>query len=121
MGMTSAWILGLHLFTWHSEPGFESATVGVYARSPDGITVGAYRNSEGGRSAYAGLTMETPGRQFALTVGAVTGYRAAPVIPLIVPSMRFSSDNLSLRVAVIPRIPRFTPATAVSFSIEKSF
>ena len=111
MAMTSAWIIGVHLFTWHSAPGFEWATVGAYARSPDGITVGAYRNSEGGLSAYAGLTMETPSRQFALTVGAVTGYRAASVIPLIVPSVRFSgSDNLALRVAVIPRIPRFTPA-----------
>ena len=119
--MTSAWIIGMHLFTWHSAPGFEPATVGAYARSPDGATIGVYRNSEGGRSAYAGLTMETPGRQFALTVGAVTGYRAAQVIPLIAPSARFGSDDLALRVAVIPRIPRFTPATAVSFSIEKAF
>lgn len=67
-----AWTIGLHLLTAHAVPGYEAVTPGVYARHESGLTFGAYRNSIGRRSAYAGWTFES-GR-FALTVGAVSGY-----------------------------------------------
>lgn len=66
------WTLGLHLLTAHAMPGYEAVTPGIYARHESGATFGAYRNSIGRRSAYAGWTFES-GR-FALTVGAVSGY-----------------------------------------------
>ncbi len=70
----STWILGLHLLTAHAAQGYEAITPGAYARHESGFTVGAYRNSIGRPSAYAGWTFETEDRRFALTVGAVTGY-----------------------------------------------
>lgn len=69
----STWLLGIHLLTAHTAPGYETATPGIYARHESGFTVGAYRNSIGRPSAYAGWTFEQ-GR-YALTVGAVTGYQ----------------------------------------------
>jgi hypothetical protein len=81
--------VGLHLGTWHSDPGFCSNTPGVYARWQSGLTVGAYKNSAcRSYSGYAGWTWETEGRvRAAITVGAVTGYKLASVLPLVAPSL----------------------------------
>lgn len=94
---TSGWILGLHLFSVHAQPGYERVTPGLYAMSPSGLTVGAFRNSEGGRSVYAGCTWQ--GQRFGMTVGAVSGYRRAGMLPLVVPSVRLGD---SARLSAIP-------------------
>lgn len=116
--MVGELILGLHLLTWHSAPGFKSETFGMYVRSPDGWTAGGYNNSIGARSLYAGKTFETDSRRFALTVGIVTGYRR--VMPMAVPSVRLDAGSFAIRVALIPPIPGRISAAVVHFAIEKA-
>lgn len=119
-------VLGLHLATAHSAPGFENANPGVYLRAESGFTAGAYRNSYGRASAYLGWTFESGDflgqRRFALTVGAVTGYPARAVSALLVPSVRFGLvDDVSLRLAFIPKPPEIGAAYGLHLSIENQF
>ena len=108
-----SWVLGLHLISAHW-PGcydfegecrrYEVATPGIYARHEDGATFGAYRNSYGRPSAYAGWTFETKDKRFALTVAGVTGYPAAPLRLMVAPSVRFPIGGMSVRLAGAPKI-----------------
>lgn len=104
-----SWILGLHLLTAHVSPGYETFTPGAYVRHESGFTAGAYRNSIGRNSAYAGWTLETDDKRFAITAGAVTGYdrkceagmctgHAGKIAPLLIPSMKLGPA----RLAVVP-------------------
>jgi len=88
---------GVHMLSAHTGGGFRSVTPGLYFRAADGLTAGVYANSEGGRSAYVGQTWKSG--PWALTVGAVTGYRRAKVLPMLAPSYRFASGA---RLSVIP-------------------
>lgn len=124
MTITAATIvLGVHLFSLHTAPGLEAANPGLYVRHESGVTAGVFRNSYARTSAYAGYTLETADRRFALTLGAVTGYPAKPVLPLAVPSVRFGlSDQVAARVAYLPKPPgRIGRSHALHLSIEKEF
>jgi hypothetical protein len=115
----AAWTLGAHLLSFHA-PGaytsdagrrvaYERVTPGLYLRAPSGLTFGAYRNSYGDGSAYAGWTFETEDKRFALTVAGVAGYKRAAVLPMVIPSVRFSltdDDKMALRIAGAPRIEK---------------
>jgi hypothetical protein len=113
----AAWVLGAHLLSFHA-PGaytddagrrvaYERVTPGLYLRAPSGLTFGAYRNSYGDGSAYVGWTFETDDKRFALTVAGVAGYKRAAVLPMVIPSVRFSlTDKLALRIAGAPRIEK---------------
>ena len=103
-----AWIIGVHLVTAHFPAAydgvhrFEWLTPGLYVVAPGGATVGAYRNSYGNASAYAGWTWRRG--QWALMVGAVTGYDRASVLPMVVPSYSFKlEDNKALRFSYMPK------------------
>lgn len=113
-------ILGIHLLTAHSMPGYETVTPGIYTRHESGFSAGTYRNSIGRQSTYAGWTFETEDKRWALTVGAVTGYQrkcwldrfewydGAAIVPrcsghtsgrlgaLIAPSVKVGDARLSL-------------------------
>src|SRR5262245_48100769 len=78
-------VLGVHLFSVHSQPGMNSNTAGLYLRAPSGFTAGFYENSlsgttqkghDGSRrtSTYAGWSWETDDRNWALTIAGATGY-----------------------------------------------
>ena len=115
-----ALVIGLHLWSSHfgacheSVSGcvpYRSETVGVYAKAPSGLTMGAYRNSFGRPSAYVGYTFETEDRRFALLAAAVTGYAQSPVIPAAVPSVRLPvSSAVAFRLAYVPRVKHDGPA-----------
>jgi hypothetical protein len=109
-------IVGAHVGTWHDKPGFNNVNPGAYVVH-DGWTAGAYRNSERGTSAYAGHTFETDDRRFALLVGAVIGYRNAPIKAMALPSLRIGSDDLAARLTFVPRAEK-GGTNAVHFSIE---
>jgi hypothetical protein len=127
----AAWTLGAHLLSFHA-PGaytsdagrrvaYERITPGLYLRAPSGLTFGAYRNSYGDGSAYAGWTFETESKRFALTVAGVTGYERARVLPLLIPSVRFGlTDDLALRIAGAPRIEK-GGAALLHVAVEASF
>lgn len=115
-----AWVIGLHLLSQH-DPAcypthgrcerYNNANSGIYARAPIGLTLGAYRNSYGRPTAYAGWTFETRDRRFALTVGGATGYPRAALVPLVAPSVRIGlTDTLALRLAGAPRVGKDSAA-----------
>lgn len=116
--------VGLHLGTWHSAPGFCSNTPGVFAKWQTGFTLGAYKNSEcKSYSAYAGWSWETTGSlvRAAVTVGLVTGYMQAPVLPLVVPSVVVDLlPQLALRLTYVPKTASDS-AHAVNFAVQHSF
>lgn len=126
----TGWIIGLHLWSTHFGAcydidkhcrRYESATTGIYARAPNGGTFGAFTNSYGNPSAYAGWTFETKDRRFALLVAGVTGYERAAVLPLVVPSVRFEiAQRTALRVAGLPRFEK-QGASVVHLALEKDF
>lgn len=115
------WTLGLHLLSAHAQPGYETATVGVYAQAPGGLTVGALRNSERRLSVYAGQTWHTADGRWALTAGVITGYRSARVTPLLVPSVRLPlGPAATVRLGLIPK-PRDGGSSALHVSVETRF
>lgn len=121
----AALTLGVHLATAHfggapNSPHVENVTPGIYLRTPSGLTAGVYSNSEGGTSAYLGQTYETDSRRFAITVGAVVGYRVAPVLPLVVPSVRVEiTQHAAVRLSY--NNPLKGAPSGVHLSAELSF
>lgn len=116
-------VLGLHLASWHSAPSLESVNPGLYVRHESGFTAGAFRNSYRRESAYAGWTFETADRRFALTAGAVTGYPARRVLPLLVPSVRLGlTERVAARLAYLPKPPTdFGSSHSLHLSVERQF
>lgn len=112
--MSTGFILGLHLLSFHAEAGMETVTPGLYVRHDSGFTLGAYRNSCGQRSAYVGWTWQ-PIYRLDVTVGAVSGYRPGRLMPMLAPSYRVGAG---VRLAVIPN--PFGP-WALHLSVERAF
>jgi hypothetical protein len=111
-------LVGAHLASAHVRGGYEAATVGLYARGDDGLTVGALRNSERRLSFYAGRTWQTSDGRWAITVGAISGYRAAVVSPLVVPSVQLPLGTATaVRLSLIPK-PRAGGSAAAHLSLE---
>lgn len=116
---------GLHLATAHfgnASAQLNSSTPGIYFRADNGLTVGTYRNSDDRRSVYAAWTWETDDKRFALTAGGVTGYSPAPIVPLLVPSMRIRvGDTYAARLAFLPKPIKHGRAAGLHLSVERSF
>jgi hypothetical protein len=125
-GQAQADTIGLHTATWHSHEGYHAATPGLYWRGDNGATAGAYRNSEGRPTAYAGWTWGTDPSaplQAAITLAAATGYSAAPVVPLIAPSVAWRlpasvAADTTVRLITLPKWHPKQGATAVSLAVE---
>lgn len=116
--------IGLHLGSKHfqSEFKYNNVNPGLYVVY-DGWTAGGYYNSERRPSFYAGYTWEyrtkflTPG----LTVGAITGYKRASVLPMIVPSISVGlTEQVSARLTFIPKVEK-SSASVLHLSIERKF
>jgi len=105
-------MIGIDLGTLHDHPqGLCNLNPGIYWITDSGLTAGLVRNSECRLGAWGGYT-KTAGA-FSLTVGAVTGYRSAPVVPLLVPSVKINRFRLSY----LPRSPG-SQSGGVHLSIE---
>ena len=116
-------VIGFHMVTAHSKPGFCNVNPGVYAVWANGLTLGAYRNSECERlSAYAGWSWQTEGRfRAGLSAGLVTGYRRAAVQPFLLPSVAFDvTPTVTARATFIPKVEK-RGAAALHFSVEFPF
>lgn len=117
------WRLGAHLASAHARGGYEAATLGLYARAPDGLTLGLLRNSEARASLYVAHTWQCPDRRWALTAGLITGYQASSVSPLLVPSLRLPlahdpEHGPALRLALIPKPRHQGGSSALHIAIE---
>jgi hypothetical protein len=114
--------VGLHLATQHLEHStqdLQTLTPGVYLRTESGFTAGSFRNSYSRSSVYAGWTWQTDDGRFALTAGAITGYSAAKVMPLVTPSVRFElAPGTYLRTAYVPKPLKHGHSSGLHLSIE---
>lgn len=121
----SAGTFGAHVYTAHIDSKYCNTTPGVYFKADNGITVGAYKNSECKNiSMYAGYTFEADIVEGvvsgAVTVGGITGYKAGNIMPLVVPSIAvtFAKDT-KVRLFFVPDASG--TFAGVSFGLEKSF
>jgi hypothetical protein len=122
----NGWILGLHLLSTHLgdlDPGAHPrhVTPGLYMVTPDGLTVGAYRNSVNRDTVYGGWTWRTGQSlgvltDITLTAAAATGYPEAKVVPLLAAAATIGSGDYAPRILWVPH--RTQP---VSLAIERRF
>ena len=107
-GAAQADTLGLHVASWHSTPGYNNVNPGAYWRSDDGLTVGAYCNSQSrsprfpdaprcSLARYIGLTTDLG--PVSITAGMIGGYQIGTV-PMLVPSLKLGG----LRLAFLPKL-----------------
>lgn len=126
----SAWqptAVGLHITSRHSVQGYNDFNPGVYLRWANargsGPAAGVYHNSERATSVWAGYTYSTPHVgpvSAAITLGAITGYQAARVLPLAVPSVALHQGPVAYRLTYVPKVEK-RGAHALHLSLEWSF
>lgn len=126
--------LSVHTVSWHDQPHengtpYESRTPGVSLRLASGATFGVLRNSLRHTSVYAGYTWsgdEARPLSLAFTAALITGYPAAPVVPLLAPSVRVGlglgqgEQGAALRLLLIPKWHPKQGASVVSAAFEWS-
>ena len=114
--------LGIHVASAHfPQRNYNNVNPGIYYRDSSDITLGAYYNSERKTSFYLGYTLDNETYPVSLTVGAITGYKRAKVLPLVVPSLhsgKIFGEN-RVRLSLIPRIG-YNPAV-IHLSLERDF
>jgi hypothetical protein len=123
--------IGAMVGSWHSAPsacdqwtrgrGCESWNPGLFWRSSDGWIGGAYRNSVGRPTAFAGRVWTLAERgpiAGEVAAMAATGYPAAPVVPIASPLLAVrASDRATVRLGWIPRVGRWNPTHVVYLSV----
>jgi len=88
-------LIGLHLGSVHfPQDGYNNVNPGGYLVTPSGLTAGAFYNSQRHLSLYAGKNLPLYG-PVSITLGAVTGYPMAPLLPLVAPSIKLGAFRLS--------------------------
>lgn len=118
--------VGVHIGSLHSQPGFESRNFGVSHRWSNGVTIGAFNNSYGQVSTYAGWlwNLDAAGR-FGLFIGAATGYgnteESLPLAPIVAPTTRWRfDDRWAVRLSWFAD-PRAGAAQVLHLSVERSY
>ena len=103
---TAVKAVGIHLGSHHFPArDFNNFNPGAYVRWSNGITAGAYYNSERRTSVYAGYTYDWG--PVAVTVGAITGYKNDKEMPMVVPSIRLGViGQTTFSLAYVPRTGR---------------
>lgn len=128
--------LGLHIGSRHSVAGFNNSNPGLYGRWADahenGWAAGTYFNSERAQSVWGGYSWSSPklalgsvglrafGASAGLTLGGVTGYRAAKLLPLVVPSAALHLGDAAARLTYVPKVEK-RGAAALHLSLEYRF
>lgn len=108
---------GVHMGSIHFAGDYNNFNPGVYVNH-DGWTGGVYYNSERRVSAYAGYTFATGPLDW--TLGAITGYERARVLPLVAPSVAFNfTPEVAGRVVLLPN-PFKPKESALHFTLEWS-
>ena len=111
-GTIGAHVGSLHVPLRH----FESFNPGVYYRWANGVQVGVLRNSERRLSTYGAWTWQR-GR-FSLSMGAITGYRRAKVLPLVAPGWAVvDRPDFKARIILLPQAGR-DASTALHLVVE---
>lgn len=112
--------VGIHTISGHTNGGMNNVNPGLYVRLGNNVTFGTFRNSNRRQSAYLGYTAEYRWRDVSvgLTIGGITGYRAAPVMPMVVPSVAYHFGKHAVRVGIVPKPPVHGSSAAVHLMFE---
>lgn len=102
-------MIGIDLYTVHRDAHeLCNGNFGVYAYGDSGMAGGLLKNSDCVIGGWAGYNSETNVLSIGglnvsagLVFGAITGYRMAPVLPLVIPSLKIGR----LRFSYLPRSP----------------
>lgn len=115
--------VGLHIASAHEHGGLNGFNPGIYAKLDNGATAGIYRNSYKRVSTYVGYTMEARRGEFsaALTLGAVTGYPAASVMAMAVPSLAYTIGPDTVRIGIVPKPPTGGTSASLHLMVERHF
>lgn len=117
--------IGLHLVSWHDEPGYNNVNPGVYVESQCGFTLGAYKNSIRELSVYAAYTYDPKKLPVWATVGVVTGYKRETnmgITPIAMVGVKTPEvQGYRLRVGWIPKVGGVNNVNVVHLMIEKRF
>lgn len=106
-------MIGIDLGTLHDHPqGLCNLNPGIYWITDSGLTAGLVRNSECRLGAWGGFTRSA--WVFSVTVGAVAGYRSAPVLPLLVPSVTVDRFRITY-------LPRYTGSQSGGIHLSVEF
>lgn len=123
--------LGIHVGSHHwPAQDFNNTNPGVYLKGtinavpyvPDGTYVlGTFYNSERKQSVYAGYVYPLVGG-FDVVLGAISGYKASPVLPLVAPSysLRILDSAWTARLTYLPKIEK-SGAHVLHLSLEYKF
>lgn len=103
--------IGVHLVSQHyPKRTYNNNNPGMYFRADNGITAGFYDNSYNQWSVYAGYTYHwnVKGWEPAVTLGAITGYPKASVMPVAVPTLATPPliETARLRLGYKPKVGR---------------
>lgn len=122
------YVVGMHVASVHSTPrdnvagrDWNNANVGVYFRR-DNVVVGTYYNSIRKESFYAGYVQPITDN-VDIIVGAVSGYngpgyRAKPVMPMLIPSAHWDiTSKFGIRANLAIGVGK-NSATALNFALE---
>lgn len=109
--------IGFHIGSQHiPAKNYNNANPGMYYRTDEGWTAGAYRNSLRKNSVYAGYTWKFGALD--VTTAAVTGY-FHKVQPLLVPSWSlFTYQGITPRLAYIPRVEKKIGSHVLHLMVE---
>jgi len=109
--------IGLHIGSHHiPAKTYNNTNPGLYYRTDEGWTIGAYRNSLRKNSVYAGYTWKFGALD--VTTAGVTGY-FHKVQPLLVPSLSlFTYQGVTPRIAYIPRVEKKIGSHVLHLMVE---
>lgn len=118
--------LTVHIASVHTQGGYNNTNPGVGLRwadaSGDGPVVGVYFNSERSTSVYAGYAWNWPiagALSAQITVGAVTGFKRAPVVPMVMPSLAYARDKkTALRLSAIPPVGKMAGVVHLTYDVK---
>ncbi len=114
-------IVGAHIGSWHSDPGYNNKNPGLYIRK-DNIQIGSYKNSINKNTTYTGYVKDFDlfsGVSVGGMIGLGTGY-SKTVVPMVVTSIKLG-DNV--RISYIPKVKArqlYTPHV-LHLSLEHKF
>lgn len=120
-GSAQAQTVGLHIISGHTNGGMNNFNPGLYVRLGNDVTFGTFRNSHRQQSAYVGYTFEARRGSVsaALTLGVITGYPSASVMPMAVPSVAYHFGKHAVRVGIVPKPPIHGSSAAVHLMFER--
>lgn len=124
-------LIGVHLLSFHTEPGYKTITPGFYIKTNKNIVLGALENSQSRIGAYAGYDWEVfRNSQLSISVTGLgmVGYKRKLITGAAILSMKHSAAPI--RLSVIPKPPKWLdnwdgtppkPSAAFSISYEREF